>query len=403
MATGDGLLARIVPSGRTIGFDAFTGLCAAARTHGNGIVEVTARGSIQVRGLGPASAPAFAAAVDALDLDCGDAIPVLTHPLSGLDPDETHDVGALADALRRNLAAAKFMPRLSAKISVVVDGGGALHLDEIGADVRLGAVAAPDGPHFHVALGGSSATATPLGAVALPRAAECAMRLLALLADAAPQARVRDVVRNHGLAAFKSAVADLVTAMPPPDVARPAQPIGIHRLRDGRAAVGLGLPFGHSDADGLDSLAVAARRAGASGLRTAPGRVLLVLGLTPSAAHDFGAQARSLGFIDDPNDPRRKVIACAAPACASGQIPARSLAPAVATAVRDRLAGRELMHISGCSKGCAHPSDAAIAVFGREGVCDIRVDGRPAGSVAVESLPGQIARILQSRQEPERG
>jgi precorrin-3B synthase len=404
MATGDGLLARIVPSGRTIGFDAFAGLCAAARSYGNGIVEITSRGSIQVRGLSAASAPAFAAAVDVLDIDCGDAIPVLIHPLNSLDLDEKLDVGALADALRRDLAAAKFVSRLSAKVSVIVDGGGALHLDELGADIRLHAVDAPDGPYFHVALGGSGATAIPLGAVAAAQAAECVMRLLGILADTAPQARVRDVLRSRGVAVFKSAVADLVTTMPRLEIVRPAQPIGVHDLREGCVAVGFGLPFGHSDVEVLGALVAAARRAAASGLRTAPGRVLLVLGLTPSAAHDLGAQARSFGFIDDPNDPRCRVIACAgAPVCASGQIPARSLAAAVAAAARGRLAGQELIHVSGCAKGCAHPSDAAIAVFGREGVCDIRVDGRSAGSVAVENLPGHIARILQSRQEPERG
>ncbi len=51
MATGDGLLARLTPSGSTIALDAFAGLCAAARTHGNGIIEITSRGSIQIRGL----------------------------------------------------------------------------------------------------------------------------------------------------------------------------------------------------------------------------------------------------------------------------------------------------------------------------------------------------------------
>ena len=57
MATGDGLLARLTPSGSTIALDAFAGLCAAARTHGNGIIEITSRGSIQIRGLSAASAP----------------------------------------------------------------------------------------------------------------------------------------------------------------------------------------------------------------------------------------------------------------------------------------------------------------------------------------------------------
>ena len=46
MPTGDGLLARITPTGATIPLAAMAGLCAAARRHGNGIIEVTSRGSI---------------------------------------------------------------------------------------------------------------------------------------------------------------------------------------------------------------------------------------------------------------------------------------------------------------------------------------------------------------------
>jgi precorrin-3B synthase len=68
MATGDGLLARLTPSGATIALSAFGGLCAAARRHGNGIVEVTSRGSIQVRGLTAASAGPFAAEAAALGI-----------------------------------------------------------------------------------------------------------------------------------------------------------------------------------------------------------------------------------------------------------------------------------------------------------------------------------------------
>ncbi len=62
MPTGDGLLVRLAPT-EAMPVDAFIGLCAAARRHGNGIMEVTARGSLQVRGLTPRSAPLFAAEV----------------------------------------------------------------------------------------------------------------------------------------------------------------------------------------------------------------------------------------------------------------------------------------------------------------------------------------------------
>src|SRR4051812_35741250 len=154
MLTGDGLLVRLVPAGTTIALDAFAGLIAAARRHGNGIVEITSRGNIQFRGLSASSAPAFAAAVGSLDIEVSDGVSVLANPLSGLDATEILDAGALAGTLREKLAAASLAASLAPKISVVIDGGGALHLDDIVADIRLRAVETHSGPHLHVALGG---------------------------------------------------------------------------------------------------------------------------------------------------------------------------------------------------------------------------------------------------------
>ena len=56
METGDGLLVRFLPTA-PVPVDALIGLCDAARAHGNGVIEITARGSVQVRGLSPRSAP----------------------------------------------------------------------------------------------------------------------------------------------------------------------------------------------------------------------------------------------------------------------------------------------------------------------------------------------------------
>ena len=80
MQTGDGLLARLVPAG-PIPLDAFIGLCEAARAHGNGIMEISARGSIQIRGLSSVSAPLFAEAVETLGIDLCESVPVLSDPL----------------------------------------------------------------------------------------------------------------------------------------------------------------------------------------------------------------------------------------------------------------------------------------------------------------------------------
>jgi precorrin-3B synthase len=98
------------------------------------------------------------------------------------------------------------------------------------------------------------------------------------------------------------------------------------------------------------------------------------------------------------------VVACAgAPICASGQIPAREIAPAIAIAAGALLHAGDIIHISGCPKGCAHPGPASISVYGRDGICDVHVDGVLSRSVTADALPGQIAQIVQSRAGPKHG
>jgi precorrin-3B synthase len=404
MLTGDGLLVRLTPSGATIALDAFGALCAAARQHGNGIIEITSRGNIQFRGLSAASAPAFAAAVGSFGIEVSDGIPVLPNPLSGLDVNEILDAGALARTLRTALAAAAFSAHLAPKVSVVVDGGGSLHLDDIVADIRLRAVELHGGPYLHIALGGDAATAVAIGAVPLMRAVDCVLGLLASLAATGPQARMRDAIQADSPAGFKSAVADLVIDEPPPTVRAIVEPIGIHPLRSGAVALGVGLQFGHSRSEALTDLIDAAGSTGADGVRTAPGRALLVTGIPSTNARRFSADAERLGFIVNPDDPRRKVIACAgAPICASGEIPARAIAPEIARRMGALLQTGDVVHISGCPKGCAHPGPAFISVYGRDDVCDVHVDGALSRSVSVDALPAQIAGIVQSRARQKHG
>ena len=148
MPTGDGLLVRVAPT-EAMPVDAFIGLCAAARRHGNGIMEVTARGSLQVRGLTPGSAPLFAADVARLGIVASDGVPVLTNPLAD-DPGAVIDAGPIAAELRRALALAQLT--LAPKVSVVIDGGGVLHLDALTADIRLRAIGPPEASQWLVGL-----------------------------------------------------------------------------------------------------------------------------------------------------------------------------------------------------------------------------------------------------------
>lgn len=400
MQTGDGLLARLTPTGGTIPLDAFAKLCAAARTHGNGIIEITSRGNIQVRGLSPASAPNFAAAMAISGIEGSDGVPIIADPLNDLDPDAAIDAGSLAAALRRALAGAPFASRLGAKVSVCLDGGGALHLDALAADVRLRADPLRDGTRIHVAVGGNAATATSIGAIAPEHAADIAMRLLEAIAVRGSLARARDVIRTEGIGIFRAAVTDRLIDLPAL-LPRPAsEPIGVHRLRGGQIALGIGLAFGHADSTTLESLVETAKPAGAFGIRTAPGRTLLVIGIPPHMAAQFTAAVERFGFIVRSDDPRRHIAACAgAPICASAAIPTRALGPKIAEVAATLLDGSLTLHMSGCSKGCAHNGPATLTIIGSSMGCGIVMDGTagdtPLDTIAMEVLPSGLMRLAR--------
>jgi precorrin-3B synthase len=398
MATGDGLLVRLTPTGTTMSCEAFAALCTAARRYGNGVIEITSRGSVQIRGLTEDSVKRFAAGVARIDLAFGEGPPVLSDPLAGLAPQEALDASVIAADLRRAIAAAPFAADIGPKVAVAIDGGGVLHLDAVVADVRMRAQAS--GAHLHLAVGGDAETASPIGAVAAEHAVEAATRMLRVIAAGGPAVRARDIVATNGAAAFRRVVADILVDLPPPPPRPPADPLGTYALRDGRLAIGLGLPFGHAHATALEELTHAAAETGATGYRTAPGRALVVMGVTEDGAGHLADIAQRLGFIVRADDPRRRVVACAgAPICASAEIPTRALAPSLAK-VAVTGADAPMMHLSGCAKGCACPRSTPLTVVGIEGRCGVVVNGsardEPLVMLTPEALPGALSRCADT-------
>jgi precorrin-3B synthase len=412
MPTGDGLLVRLSPRG-TIPPTAFAALCKSARRHGNGVIEVTSRGNIQVRGLSEASAPQFADAIAALDIAAEDGVPVLCNALAGLDAEEIFDSTSFAEDLRRRIAESALAARLSPKVSVVIDGGGAIGVDTVAADVRLRAEKRYGNVVFGVSVGGDHGRAIGLGRITPMHGVETVLALLGVIGQRGRDARARDIVAMQGATIFRSTIEALLSAHLPESAdlesrlrgndrnAGNGTAIGTFPLLDGTLAYGIGLAFGHANADALERLVEAAGTHGATGLRAAPGRALLAIGLAPDNAPAFVAQAEHLGFITSPDDPRRNVIACAgAPICASAYIASRALAPAVAAGAA-QFAGT--IHISGCAKGCAHASAAALTVVGAPEGCALIANGSvrdaPFAVVPANALPGAIADYVREHVE----
>jgi precorrin-3B synthase len=412
MPTGDGLLVRLLPIG-TLRLEAVRALCEAVRTHGNGVIEITARGSIQVRGLSAVSAPRFADAIAALGIAAQDGVPVVCNGLAGLDAAEIIDAAAVAADLRRALADASLAGRLAPKISVAVDGGG-LRLDNLAADIRLCAIEAGGEAIFEIGLAGDAAHATKLGTIKPENGVAAVLRLLDVIARRGRRPRARDVIATDGAAPFREAIADLLfTPARPRESGDPeldsrlrgnerSTTIGTHKLHDGSLAIGIGLPFGHTDARTLERLADVAATTGANGVRTAAGRALMIVGLPAANGADLRRAAANLGFIVAADDPRRHVFACAgAPACASAFIAARSIAAEIAEIAAPRLSNDFQIHLSGCDKGCAHAAAAALTIVGGATGCTLVVDGTthdaPYAVVAPNDLPAALMRHVGER------
>ena len=349
MQTGDGLLVRLHPVALGLLPNTLIALCEAALRHGNGIVEVTARGNLQIRGLTASSALGLSQDVDALDIAVRTGVPVETGPLAGLDPHEIADPTRLAERIRAVIAAAALAARLGPKVSVVIDGGGSSGLGEVIADVRLTAVRNGEGIAWRLAVAGDAATATPL-LDGLDEDAACAavLSVLEAVAALARAGRARDLTSEVLEGVFPEGLHSMLPPTVLPDIspiggeigrhqrfrqsstlqdkaARSPQPISpqvgemsgrteggnverdVHKRRsfdiiplsDSRFAVPVALPFGQITADALIEFIRAAEAFGAREIRLAPQRTLLLLSQSQAAAEDVRSAAQAAGLITD--------------------------------------------------------------------------------------------------------
>ncbi|GJE53733.1 MULTISPECIES: precorrin-3B synthase [Methylobacterium] len=211
MPTGDGLLARVHPPLGILSATQLRSIAEAARRYGNGHVDITARGNLQIRGVTEATASALAARLTEAGLadmraDGGPQRLTLTSALAGFDADEAIDVLALARAIEE---IGLTVPGLPAKTLVAIDGGGRWGLAAAEADVFVSATRAG-----WVAIGLASETATDWFAeIAIDDAPAAVGRVLSAFV-ATGRRRVRDLTETDR--------AQLVEALAEPSRASPS-------------------------------------------------------------------------------------------------------------------------------------------------------------------------------------
>jgi len=370
----DGWLARLrVPGGRTT--SAQLAVIADLADRGNGIVELTSRANLQVRGLTPDAMGETArrlAAVGLLPSPAHERVRnVLASPLAGRHRRSELAADDVVAALDRGLCADPALADLPGRVLFLVeDGSGVL------AGLRHDMALAPDrSGGIALLIDGIDSgvrAATADGAAAMVLGAAHAFR------DASHEAGVWSVRELSGGAAGLierlSARADTSDELSWPRVAPRPLAAGRERQADGRFAVTALAPLGRLSPDQLRVLAGAA-----PDVRVSPWRTVTVLDVPEPGVARLERVLAAAELILEPGSGWSGLSACAGMgACSTARADVRAAAASRA-AVRAPAAPGE--HWAACPRRCGeHPgTPVAVAVLDdgvavRRGADEVLVD-----------------------------
>lgn len=346
MRAGDGLLVRVRPRLARLTRAQLLGLAAAAAVHGNGLIDVTRRANLQLRGVREESWTQLLERLVEMGLVDPDPVAevrrnILVAPDWRVDDDSMR----IAADLMTRLAD---LPDLPGKVGFAIDAGPERQLSGEAGDFRV-----ERGVTGELIL---RAEGHPTGRVVAPGDAADALVALARWFVASGGTPAGRMIRHH---------AEL------PGWARgeiaPAKPA--RRLGPGPHPLGhsLAVPFGQIDAGVLAGLA---ELAGLVAVRVAPWRLIIAEGASVAGFE---------GLVNDADDPLLRAEACpGAPRCPQATVETRDLARCLAPLVKGRV------HVSGCAKGCAYGGPTDVMLTGSNGAYDLALND-PSGASPIRT------------------
>ncbi|KND58725.1 Cobalamin biosynthesis protein CobG [Candidatus Paraburkholderia schumanniana] len=395
VAARDGGLARLRLPGGELSAAAARAVARAARTCGSGVIEVTNRANLQLRGIRD---DAHAALVEiALDAGLGPATAsgddIRNVMLSPLASGQTR---ALAAAILDAMQADASLHALSPKFSLQLDGGERLAMLDHPHDLWLSAI--DDGARFAFGFAGTmprhAHDAPASGAIprseVLPFVMKMLRRFLALATS--EEHRMRDLLARIRVERFLDFHAEVRSWRR--ESADASLRLGAHE-EPHRATwyAGAQTPLGRLDAITLEALADLGTTHAEGRLMMTPWQSVLIPGIAAHDAPEVLQRLRALGLTADPRDPFARLIACAGSAgCAKSRADTKTDAYRLAPLLPAH--DEAQVHLSGCERSCAAAHPVAVTLFVRApGHYDLHRGGCVAASnLTIEEAAERLAR-----------
>jgi precorrin-3B synthase len=357
MPSGDGLVVRIRPREGRLDAEQAAGLADLAERYGNGLIDLTNRANLQIRGVSAKTHPPL---IDGLArLRLLDADPdrearrnVLVTPFWKAGDEVISLAAELEHALAEGPAG------LPPKFGFAIDCGSERALAGASADVRIerdtegNLMLRADGAEF----------GRPVTRNDVLQAALCLAEWF-VASGGAKAGRGRMAAHLAAGAKLPERLCGRAAAVR--QQAAPAPGLTPHGAL-------VGVTFGQITDTTLRRLA-----AHAAALRMTPWRMMLAEGLR--AMPDFE------GLITNADDPLLRVVACSgAPRCREAHADTRALA----TALAPHVPANARLHVSGCAKGCAQSAPASITLAATKQGFDLICDGSTRDTPRLRGLSG---------------
>ncbi|WP_075804697.1 precorrin-3B synthase [Pseudomonas putida] len=374
----DGGISRIKLDAGHLEADQAEAVAAAAERFAGGVIEVTNRSNLQIRGVGEDHqglvAQLLAAGLGPREAAGDDVRNLMLSPAAGFDPAMLFDTRALGARILDLLQTTPRFHELSAKFAVQLDGGEALAMLRHPHDLWLSPLHLDDQLWLAFGLAGCPGHDAPLAAVPLSDGLALVHAVLKRFLDLADvgQSRMRQLLQSVGVDEFLAGLPlSLRRDAAVTGWRRQGRDLALHlgvypQQQAGRVAVGAMAPLGRLSARQLRGVAALARELGDGSLRMTPWQSVLLPNVAAAQAERVLAGLACLGLITDPAAPMAGVVACTGSAgCAKALADTKADAVQLASSLRQRgpVAG---IHLSGCKRSCAmaHTAPSTLLAVG---------------------------------------